>query len=86
MDDALWLQLKMPAIDVGAFLERSPFHNAVLSTNDNALVFRFQSFLPTPPARYRCAERQLPNARFLNIVLVESDATNVMVYLMWHET
>jgi hypothetical protein len=86
MDDALWLQLRIPRGDVRGLLDASPFRSSKFNTNDNALVFKFQDFLPTPPVRYRCAEQQLPNARFLNIIIDESDATNAVVYLMWHET
>lgn len=86
MDDALWSQLRIPRGDVQSLLDASPFRSSKFNTNDNALVFKFQDFLPTPPVRYRCAEQELPKARFLNIIIDESDATNAVVYLMWHET
>ena len=87
MDAALWLQMRMPATELQGFLDGSPFRNAKLSTNDQSLVFKFQDFFPTPPLRYRCAEQQLPNARFLNIIIIdETDTTNALVSLMWHET
>jgi hypothetical protein len=68
-------------------LDGSPFRSAKLNTNDQSLVFKFRYFFPTPPVRYRCAEQTLPNARFLNILIIdESDTTNALVSLMWHET
>jgi hypothetical protein len=86
MDDALWLQVRMPASELQAFLDASPFRSATLTTNDQYRVFEFQDFFPTPPARYRAGQQELPNARVLNMVIDESDTTNVVVYLMWHET
>jgi hypothetical protein len=87
MDDALWLQVRMPRTELQSFLDGSPFRNTKLSTNDQSLVFKFRDFFPTPPLRYHCAERQLPNARFLNIIIIdETDTTNALVSLMWHET
>jgi hypothetical protein len=87
MDAALWLQLRMPAAELQGFLDGSPFCNAKLGTNDQSLVYKFRDFFPTPPVHYRCAEQELPNARFLNILIIdESDTTNTLVSLMWHET
>jgi hypothetical protein len=87
MDAALWLQVRMPESDLQSFLHGSPFRTAKLSTNDQSLVFKFRDFFPTPPVRYRCAEQELPNARFLNILIIdESATTNALVSLMWHET
>ena len=86
MDDALWLQVRMPARDLQGFLDASPFRSAKLTTNDQYRVFDFRDFLPTPPVRYRSGEQGLPNARFLKMLIDESDTTNAVVYLMWHET
>lgn len=86
MDDALWLQVRMPAGDLQGFLDTSPFHAATLTTNDQYRVFQFQEFFETPPTQYRAGQQELPNARALNMVVDESDTTNVTVYLMWHET
>jgi hypothetical protein len=87
MDAALWLQLRMPKTELQSFLDGSPFRSATLNTNDQSLVFKFRDFFPTPPVHYRCAEQALPNARFLNILIIdESDTTNALVSLMWHET
>jgi hypothetical protein len=85
MDNAFWLQVKMPTKDLQTFLENSPFKNAVLETNQYG-IYKFERLLPIPPTRYRRGEQELPNARFLNILLDESNDTNVVVYLMWHET
>lgn len=86
MDDALWLQVKIPTADLQAFLDCSPFRSSTLTTNDQYRVYKFERFLPTPPTRYRGGEQELPNARYLNIIIDESNDTNVVVYLMWHET
>jgi hypothetical protein len=85
MDDALWLQIRMPAPDLQSFLDSSPFCGATLTTSDQYLVSQFQEFFTTPPTRYRAGQQELPNARVLNMVIDESDTTNVIVYLMWHE-
>jgi hypothetical protein len=85
-DDALWLQVRMPAQDWQRFLDSSPFRNATLATNDQYRVSEFKEFFAAPPARYRAGQQQLPNARVLNMVVDESDTTNVLVYLIWHET
>ena len=86
MDDALWLQVRLPAADLQTFLDGSPFRGATLTTNDQYRIFDFRDFMPTPPIRYRCGEQQLPNARYLKMIVDESDNTNAVVYLMWHET
>ncbi len=86
MDSALWMQVAMQASDLQSFLDSSPFRSATLTTNDQYHIFDFQEFLPTPPAHYRCGEHQLPNARYLKMLIDESQSTNVVVYLMWHET
>ena len=86
MDDALWLQVKLPAQDLETFLDSSPFSGAPLTTNNQYRISQFQEFFTTPPARYRAGQRELPNARVLNMVIDESDTTNVVIYLMWHET
>lgn len=86
MDDALWLQVRMPAQDLPGFLDGSPFRSTNLTTNDQYGVFDFGDFLRTPPMRYRSGEQVLPNARVLKMLIDESDTTNVVVYLMWHET
>jgi hypothetical protein len=86
MDDALWLQIRMPVTDLQTFLDSSPFRQATLTTNDQYRVSQFSDFLPVPPVRYRAGQESLPNARVLNMVIDESDSTNVVVYLMWHET
>ena len=86
MDDALWLQVRMPARDLQTFLDSSPFRTATLMTNDQYRVSQFQEFFTTPPVHYRAGQQELPNARVLNIVIDESDTTNVVIYLMWHET
>lgn len=86
MDDALWLQVRLPASDSQTFLDGSPFRGVTLTTNDQYCLAQFQSFFAAPPVRYRARRQSLPNARVLNMVLDESDTTNVVVYLMWHET
>lgn len=86
MDDALWLQVRMPATEVAAFLASSPFSTAKLATNDQSRLYNFQDFWQSPPQRHRSGQESLPNARVLNIVIDDSDATNAVVYLMWHET
>lgn len=86
MDDALWLQVRMPARDLQTFLDSSPFRGVTLRTNDQYPISRFQEFFTTPPVHYRAGQQKLPNARVLNMVIDESDTTNVVLYLMWHET
>jgi hypothetical protein len=86
MDDALWLQVKMPAEELSAFLERSPFESAKWHSGDKYSLSQFDQFWTTPPVRYRSAHESLPNARVLNILIDESDDEEVVVYLMWHET
>jgi hypothetical protein len=86
MDDALWLQVRLPASDLQTFLDGSPFRGVTLTTNDQYCLTQFQSFFAAPPVRYRAGQQSLPNARVLSMVLDESDTTNVVVYLMWHET
>lgn len=86
MDDALWLQVRMPASDLQNFLDNSPFRATSLTTNDQYRAFEFQDFLPKPPLHYRAGQQELPNARVLNMIIDESTTTNVVVYLMWHET
>jgi hypothetical protein len=86
MDAALWLQVRLPAADLQAFLDASPFRGAILTTNDMYRIFDFREFIPTPPTRYRCGEQQLPNAHYLKMVVDESDTTNAVVYFMWHDT
>ena len=86
MEDALWLQVRLPASDLQTFLDRSPFRSVTLATNDQYCLTQFQSFFATPPVRYRAGQQSLPNSRVLNMLVDESDTTNVVVYLMWHET
>lgn len=86
MDDAMWLQVRMPAQDLKAFLDCSPFRSTTLTANNEYLVYQFRGFFTTPPTRYRAGQQGLPNARVLNILIDESDTTNVVAYLMWHET
>lgn len=86
MDDGLWLQVRMPARDLQTFLDASPFRGAKLANNNPYAVHTFRAFLPTPPVRYRSGSQELPNARFLNMLIDESDTTDAVVYLMWHET
>jgi len=86
MDDALWLQVRLPASDLQTFLDGSPFRSVTLATNDLYCLTQFRSFFATPPVRYRAGQQSLPNARVLNMVVDESETTNVVVYLMWHET
>ena len=86
MDKALWLQVRMPARDFQRFLDSSPFHEKTLTANDPYQISQFREFLPKPPARYRAGQQSLPNGRVLNMVVDESDAANVVVCLMWHET
>lgn len=86
MDDSLWLKVRMPAADLGGFLEDSPFQSVTLATNDDYYIPMFEGFLSEPPSRFRAGDQSLPNGRHLNVVIDESDATNVVVYLMWHET
>jgi hypothetical protein len=86
MDDALWLQVKVPARDLQGFLDRSPFHGASLHTNDQLRLSDFREFYATPPLRCRGGQQELPNGRVLNLLIDESDAANFVVYLMCHET
>ena len=86
MDEALWLQVRMPAQDFQSFLDNSPFHESTLTTNDPYQIIQFREFLPKPPAHYRAGQQSLPNGQVLNMVVDESDTENVVVYLMWHET
>ncbi len=86
MDDALWLQVRMPATEVATFLASSPFRTAKLETNAQPRLYEFQDFWQNPPQQHRSGQESLPNAQFLNIVIDDSDATNAVVYLMWHET
>lgn len=86
MDDALWLQVRMPAQTLQGFLDSSPFKGATLTSSDRYLLSEFREFLPNPPARYRAGQQSLPNARVLNMVIDESNPTNVVVYLMFHKT
>lgn len=86
MDDGLWLQFRIPRADFQTFLDSSPFRSASLSTNDRYCINLFKMFWAAPPLRYRAGQQTLPNARVLNLLVDESDATNAVVYLMWHET
>ena len=86
MDNARWLQVRMPKPDLQGFLDRSPFRGAELTTNNQYLISAFREFLPKPPARYRAGQQSLPNARTLNMVIDETEPAKVVVYLMWHET
>lgn len=86
MDDALFLHVRLPASDLPSFLESSPFRGVTLADHDDYLLGHFKLFYSTPPTRYRAASQILPNARVLNMVLDESSAMDVEVYLMWHET
>jgi hypothetical protein len=86
MDEALWLQVRMPVQDFQRFLDNSPFHGSTLTSNDPYQISQFREFLPKPPAHYRAGQLSLPNGRVLNLVVDESDNENVVVYLMWHET
>lgn len=86
MDDALWLQVRMPAADLPALLGSSPFKDSKLGGTDKSIEGCFSAFWKAPPARYRSGQESLPNARVLNILIDESDPANVVVYLMWHET
>ncbi len=86
MDDSQWLQVQMPATEVAAFLASSPFSTTKLATNEQSLLYNFRDFWQSPPQRHRSGQESLPNGQFLNIVIDDSDATNAVVYLMWHET
>ena len=85
MDDALWLQVKLPVEDLDAFLKASPFADSTLSRSDESRVHQFRHFFEVPPARYRAGQESLPNARVLNILIDESGPDVVVLYLMWHE-
>jgi hypothetical protein len=84
-DKALWLQVRLPASDLRAFLESSPFQGKML-TNEKYWLTVFESFLVAPPVYYRGGRQSLPNGKFLNILVDESDSSNLVVYLMWFET
>ena len=86
MDDALWLQVKLPASDLPSFLEASPFRGVELADHDEYSLHQFEPFFSAPPTRYRAASLTLAGARVLKMVIDESVATDAVVYLMWHET
>ena len=86
MDDALWLQVKMPASDLNSFLDSSPFRHTTLTTNFEYIIYMFWEFYTTPPVRYRAGQQSLPKAQALNMLIDETNTTNLVMYLMWHET
>ena len=86
MDDALWLQVSLPAQDLNAFLKSSPFAESKLSNNNEARVYQFRAFFKIPPSKYRAGQERLPTSQVLNILIDESDPVVAVLYLMWHET
>lgn len=86
MDDALWLQIRMPTADLEVFLKNSPFSESKLETSNPYILHLFQEFQSSPPQRYRAGQQTLPNGRVLNLLIDESDAATAVVYLMWHKT
>lgn len=86
IDDAMWLQVRIPTKDLPRFLESSPFRGIELSTNDTSLFYLFQMFVATPPTKYRVGQQQLPSGRYLTLMIDESATPDLIVYLMWNET
>lgn len=86
LDDALWLQVKMPANDLPKFLESPPLRGIELSPNSPYFVSGFQMFVATPPTHYRAGQQPLPNAKYLTVLIDESATSEVIIYLMWNET
>ena len=85
MDDGMWLQVMMPAADFPVFLNNTPFKGVGLR-RDLYMLNQFREFWQCPPKKHRSAQQHLPNGRFLNMLVDETDSENVIVYLMWHET
>jgi hypothetical protein len=86
MDDALWLQVRIPKKDFKKFLIDSHLITTKLTSSDLYISYLFKDFYTTAPTHYQAGQQQLPNARVLNILFEESDNSDVTVYLMWHET
>jgi hypothetical protein len=86
-DDALWLQVRVPAADLPAFLEKSPFKEKSLNPAPNEyLLGMFSAFWKTPPSKYRSGQVSLSGGDVLNILIDDGGPGDPVVYLMWHET
>lgn len=81
----LWLQVRMSAADLPAFLASSPFgHLSALNTNHGYASVYFGDFVPVPPSRYRTGVVSLPDNCVLKMLIDESNPTYVVITLMWY--
>jgi hypothetical protein len=86
-DDAILLKVKLGKDQWGSFLASSPFKDKIFSEGKRYLLGPNDDWWnPKQPETLPTAQAALPNAKILNLGVDQKDSTEVIVYVMWHET
>jgi hypothetical protein len=87
-DGAIWLKIELPAKSLPFFLAQptlagAPWKNkdAMMSGSDD-----WSQWQPERIKKYRYSVFELPQAKYLRVLIDEDTADPKVVYLFWHET
>jgi hypothetical protein len=89
MDDALFLKVRIPHNEVGAFIAASPlaresFDELAALPGANSLAPWWWNFMRKRQVRY--GQTSLPKGEALHMLIDPESESSVIVYLVWHQT
>jgi hypothetical protein len=88
MDDAVWIQFRLPTAKVQQFIAAASIPAAQIrrGANGNSYTFSwFRGWLFTAPKNFEQAEANIAPGRFVKCIFDYDDPQSTMVYLMWGE-
>lgn len=88
MDDAMFVKLEIPATDLHLLLNQSVFSNADWDTEFNNIFDMpdIPEWTPSSVQTFRATDLDLPNFKYLKVLIDESSSDVSVIYLMWFET
>ena len=89
MDDALWLQVRLPTTQFQQFISSSPIPPAGIRSGPDgseSTLGHFRTWLPTTPKSFKYADTQIAPGRHVKCIFDFDDPQTTVIYIMWFET
>lgn len=87
-DDTIWLKVQIPKKDLLALLESSPFAKEMLSNERRYITSpgKIAWWKAEAVTNFKSGQANLPEAKYVNILIDLDDEEIIAIYLMWQET
>lgn len=86
MDDAMWLQFRLPVAEFQQFISASSIPPALVRpgpTGSESALYYFLPWLPTAPKNFQYADAQIEAGRCVKCVFDFDDPRTATIYIMW---